>query len=218
MIQRLGSATPKQGAKLLFKEVLKVHNPTKLFNEEVMIATLSTMFVLMSKQKRGEPEDNKEYKLPRFPDNTIDLLSIPVKSFIEMINADIKEDFTNYEILCGCLWRKDWSKPINDNEIIETALHFREQPFIYALWAAELMNKTTKTLQETYPILYEGGEESKSEGRRLVDLVDGLAQNDVTKWEAVENITLKRAFTYLEQCKIRALNEKKEEFARKHRR
>jgi len=194
-----------------FKEICKVD--PELFDQDKRMIALNRFYEELSKDDAGEPKDVNQYKLPRFPDGNLDLLSIRIKSFVEMLSAEVDaESFINAEIICACMYRKDHESEVTENEIIETAIYFRTQPFKYTVWAIKLMDDLVKLLREMYPILYSGKKEVEREDevRQLDDMINGLAKDDVTKWGECEQLKLSRAFRYLERSKKDYLKKKNE--------
>ena len=64
-------------------------------------------------------------------------------------------------------------------------------------------------MQENYPILYKGEQNSEEkDGRKLYGLLKILANNDATKMEKAEQMPIWRAFTWIEEMKINEINEK----------
>lgn len=141
------------------------------------------------------------------------LLNIKVRHFIELVNCDLKEDsFENYHLVAACLYREDWSKPFSEEETINNAKHFWSNSCKYGIWGVEMFTKLISLLRSTYPILYEGKQEDKqSEGRRAYSMLNGLAKDDPTKWEAAENLELWRAFVWMEEKEIQRQNEKQQQ-------
>lgn len=213
-MQHLGQAKSlEEKITFLFSKILPEFNSREidkdLFEEEKQTALLQTFYHEINKHD-VDLEDCGEYKLLRWSDGSIDRLGIRLKAFVEMVNAEVDADtLKGVEIVCGCWYRKDHSKPLTDHEIIETAFHFRKQPLSYALTALRCMSDLVKELRDTYKTLYGDADESDTEeGRRLISMVNGLSGKDVTKWDDVYQLEVKTAFMYLEAAQIEYIKEK----------
>lgn len=137
------------------------------------------------------PKKLGPYKLP------YEILLCPFQYFVEMIEANCNpETYDNYEIVAACFYRKDWTKPFNAIELMETAEWFKSQPFLYSLWGVHLLEELGKRMRETYPDLYIDGEESTDRERMHV-LINGLAKDDVTKYKEIGNTSIADVMTYL---------------------
>lgn len=194
--------------KAFFENILKV-DPQE-FTEETMLAWYATFEHMIHMDKIALPEMGTKvvdgYYLPPH------VLDIRVKHFIEIVNADIdKDNFRGLEVYAGCFYRKDWDKDYSDKEVMETANAFLKKPLYYSLVTSFLMADLVATLKATFPILYsrdpQEGEE-KEEGRKLYDMLNGLAKDDVTKWEQVESLKLGKAFAWLELKKKEMIEER----------
>ena len=179
------------------------------FDYQTKIATMSTCFRLLEAENIGEaPESIKinrvTYKLPKY------LLDMQVKFMIELVNLELDmETFRHFHLCCACFYREDWSKPFTREEYFKNAKVFHDAQFIYSLWSLSMFDKLIVTLKNNYPILYESeGEEGKSDGRKMYDVLNALSNDDPTKQEQAENLPLWRAFTWLEQNRITQLNQK----------
>ena len=144
------------------------------------------------------------------------ILDIRVGHFIEIANArPDSKSLENAEIVAGCLYREDWSKDFSKEEIIDTALKFREYPLRYSLIAMVKMSELFLTLQDRYPLLYDQNidkeakiEKTEEEGRKLYDMLQGLTNNKFVDWDEAKNRTLADAFVYLEEVKKEAIKQK----------
>lgn len=133
------------------------------------------------------------------------LLKIHLQYFIEIVNCDVSIDtYQGLELLTACFYREDWNKPYDDEELLINATWLNSQPLMYNLYGVILMQNLFKTLKEVYPILYtnSGESEDEEEGRKMYDMLNGLAKDDPTKWDAARNLRLETAFAYLEEKKL----------------
>lgn len=194
--------TNDQRGAYILKEFSK-KNPDD-FEPEKREAIFLTMMKLMEFDKvENLPTKIDGYKLPAH------LLKIRVGHFIEIVNAQPdSENLDNAEIVAGCLFRKDWDADFSEEEILDTAYKFREKPLLYTLTAMLKMAELFQMLQETYPLLYDKQinkeaeiEETEDEGRRLYDMLQGLAGGQFINWRKAKNEILADAFVYLEEVK-----------------
>lgn len=201
--------TDDQRGAYILKEFSK-KDPNK-FSPEQRASIYLTMMKLFEKDSETELKTEIEgYKLPSH------LLNITVGHFIEIVNADPdKESLERSEIIMGCLYRKDWSKDFSEEEILETAYFFRDQPLTYTLFGMVKMAELIFTLQETFPLLYDQRinqeaniPETEDEGRKLYDMLQALAGGKFIDWKASKNRLLKDAFVYLEEIKKQRIKEK----------
>lgn len=218
-MQHLGMAKSlEEKVASFFSKILPKFNSRELnpndFPDEANVALLQTFYHELNKH---EPDfkDCGEYKLLRFPDNTVDRLGISLKAFIEMIAANPDaETLTGVEVVCGCWYRKEHKNPdgtlkvLTDHEIIETAFHFRKQPLSYALSALKCMDDLVKDLRNTYQTLYGDADESDTaENTRMTSMINALSNKDVTKWDDVYMLAVKVAFMFLEASEIERIKE-----------
>lgn len=201
----LGQAeTTQQKAQVFFDTILKIDYD--IIDEEDALDTYLAFKHILQNESIEIPTEFKGYKLP--PRNN--LLKIRLQHFIELVNCDIQpEKFIGLEVSTACFYRKDWNKEYDEDELIDFATKLNGMPLYYSLFGVALFQQLILTLKETYPILYQspkdvdGNEVQESEeGRKLYDMLNGLAGDDVTKWGAARNLTLETAFTFLEQKKI----------------
>lgn len=190
------------------KDILDIDS--NIFIKEDLEAAFRTSLSLITNYKIKEYQDFGEYKLPRYPDGSLHLTRVPVHFFVNMVNANVDTDWLiDVEVWCGCLYRKNWDAVATDYEMVEAALKFKKAPAIYAVQAISLFNELVSTLRHRYPLLYQNEEESsKSDDRQLMGMINGLAQNDVTKWDKVRQLWLEDAFMYLEELKVEYLKKK----------
>lgn len=187
-----------------FNKVLKIEYDT--IDEDDALDTYLAFEYALHNESIEILNEFKGYKLPPRQN----LLKIRLQHFIELVNCDIQpERFMGLEVSTACFYRKDWSKEYDEDELIDFATKLHSMPLYYSLFGIALLQQLTVTLRETYPILYQspkdasGNEVQESEeGRKLYDMLNGLAGDDVTKWGAARNLTLETAFTFLEQKKI----------------
>lgn len=167
-----------------------------------MIATYNLFRDSLDKEMiPAVPQRIGKLKLP----SRNNLLKIQLQYFIEIVNARPNQDtYHNFELLTACFYREDWSKPFNDDELITNATWLNSQPLMYNLYGVILMQELFNLLRSTYPILYskEQDAEDEEDGRKLYDMLNGLAKDDPTKWDDARNLTLETAFTYLEEKKL----------------
>lgn len=204
----LGNITePLEQANYILKELCKV-DPAKVHPDD-KLPVLATMNHLLSEDKPVSAPYSFETNGKTF--STLkNLLNIKVRFFIELVNSKINgESLNNYHLVAACLYREDWSKPFNEDEIIENATMFYESSSKYSFWGVEKYSTLVSLLQSTYPILYEGKQELKeSEGRRAYSMLNGLAKDDPTKWKEAEELELWRAFVWMEEKEIERQNTK----------
>ena len=179
------------------------------FDYPEKIAAMSTCFRFLENENIGEPpaevKINKvTYKLPSY------LLDMQVKFMIELVNLELDmETYRHFHLCCACFYREDWTKPFTREEYFKNAKMFFDAEFIYSLWGLQMFDKLIVTLKNNYPILYESeGDEDKSDGRKMYDVLNALSSDNPTKQEEAENLPLWRAFTWLEQKKIEQINQK----------
>lgn len=202
-IQMLGGDTTMiEKADIFFTHFAK-QNPI-LFPDANKLAALQTWLLRIGVEEKPKPSNVGEYKLPNR------LLNVRVGHFKEMVNVEIDEFLIGAEVIAGCMYRKDWDRDFSEEEIIETALYFRKQPLLHTLWAIHSFEELVKLLKENYPILYDDhpampNKESEDDGRRMYDLIIGLAKDQATEIEAAENLKLSTAFPYMESKKIAEL-------------
>ena len=199
-IQQMGGdLSDNQRADIFFKNIAKVE--PSLFPDENKIAALQTFLTMLQVEKLGEPQSYKGYSFPEM------MLDVRVGHLKEMVNIDPDPLFhVGSEIVAGCMYRKDWSKPFDEKEILETATYFHSQPLRYTVYAMMKFKELVDLLKELYPLLYdhhesEPTEEREDDGRRMYDMIINLAKDDPTKIEQVENMKLSRAFPYMEEKK-----------------
>jgi len=145
-----------------------------------------------------------------------ELLKIRVGHFIEIVNADIDQvSMINAEILMGCFYRKDWDKDFSEEEILSTAEFFQTRPLREAIGGVILMSRLIQRLKDTYPLLYDDKvneeaeiEKTEDEGRRLYDMLMGLANGEATKMFKAKCMRLGDAFVYLEELKKEKIKER----------
>lgn len=211
-MQRLGLENQlTKKADFLCDEI--IGKDSSLLSYPIKIAMYEKFMELMLESQIPIPNDVGKYKLLKFPDGSIDYLGLRVKQFIEIANAEIDiNTFNGLEILCGCVYRKDWNKPITDYEIIETAMYFLKQPFTYSLWAFYVYKELMETMKRTYVNLYndESKPEKEETGRQMDNMLNALSGDDVTKWELVYQQEIKTVFRYLENKKIEQLKSMRE--------
>ena len=201
--------TNKERGEYIVKEICK--KDIALFEENTLISIYSTMMKLI--ERSNVKKDLTEVEGLKLPSN---LLNIRVGHFIEIVNANPhKISLENSEIVAGCLFRKDWDKPYSADEILETAYKFRDMELTYAIVALNTMGELIAKLKDTYPLLYDAQideeaeiSEEEDEGRKLYDMLMGLADRDFTKWNTAKDGFLGDAFVYLEEMKRDAIKQK----------
>ena len=182
-----------------------------LFDDDTKAAVFLTAIKYFELEKLEDcPENLDDYKLPN------NLMNIKVGHFIEIVNAEINiNSFENAEIVAGCLWRKDWGKSFDKDEIIDTALWFQEQPLNYTIWSVLKMNELTSMLRETFPLLYDDQvsreaniEPEEDDGRRLYDMLMGLTDKRFIDWDEAKDRLLVDSFVYLEEMKKEVIKQR----------
>lgn len=168
-----------------------------LFDDETKLAIWQTAIKMLSENELSKPKEViGKYRLPT------KTLSIKVGHLIELVNIAL-DGYNGLELIAGCIYRKDWSLPYSESEIIETAHHFRTLPIIHSVHAQLFYQDIITDLKEIYPILYEGKQEEEQDtGRKMYDLLLSLSNQDFTKWSAVRNEIVSDAFLFLETKKI----------------
>ena len=195
----------EEQADYILREISNV-NPTKVDpSEKLPILAVFTHLIKQKKLVSAPWEIETNSMKMSVPEN---LLKIKVKHFVELVNLDLTDGYKNHHVLAALMYREDWSKPFDEDEVIDNAKMFWESSSKFGIWAAELFEKLITLLKNTYPILYEKKESEKSEGRRAYGMLNGLAQDNPTQWEKAENLELWRAFTWMELKAIQRDNEK----------
>jgi len=205
-MQQLGTLNETDQVTTFFKHI-KIKK--EKFNDVDALSVLLTFYTLISNEDIGEPPAKITYNRTNYfaPD---DLLDIPLKFLIELINIDVNYETNEFlYALTALIYRKDWQKPFSKKEYLEMQPIFYDAPFIFSLWSAKLFNQIIVTLQENYPILYKGEQGAEeNDGRKLYGLLKLLANDDATKMEKAEQMPIWRAFTWIEQTKINEINQK----------
>jgi len=194
-------------ADYVIKEICKV-NPDKVHPED-KLPILATINHYMTENKVSSAPLHFETNGRKF--STLkNLLNIKVRHFIELVNSKVDGDsLSNYHLVAACMYREDWSKEFDEDEVIDNAGMFYESSSKFSFWGVEKYSELVSLLQSTYPILYEGKQENKeSEGRRAYSMLNGLAKDDPTKWKVAENLELWRAFVWMEEKEIERQNTK----------
>ena len=204
-MQQLGSVETIEEKIAIFFKHIKV-DPNK-FEESKQISVVLTFLKLIEVEDIGEaPEvintSQGKYKKPT------ELLKIPFKFFIELLNVELTEDLKYFHAIPALLYRKDWSKTYSDEEYLEGQQLFHKEQFRYALWAMKVFDNLVVTLKENYPILYKGGSTEQESGRRMYSVLRRVSNGDITKMEAVEKLELWRVMSWLEQEEIEYINQK----------
>jgi hypothetical protein len=206
LMQQLGTQNETDQVATFFKHI-KIKK--EKFNDVDALSVLLTFYTLISNEDIGEAPAKITYNRTNYfaPD---DLLDIPLKFLIELINIDVNYETNEFlYALTALIYRKDWTKPFSKKEYFEMQPIFYDAPFIFSLWSAKLFNQIIVTLQENYPILYKGEQGAEeSDGRKLYGLLKLLANDDATKMEKAEQMPIWRAFTWIEQTKINEINQK----------
>ena len=187
----------------LFENELKI-NPFN-FDDDTKAALFATYIHALTNVEEFKPI--KGYDFPRFPDGEIDYFGIKTIGYIEMVAAEIDEWFANAEIICGCVYRKDHSKPLTKYEIYENAVFFKSQGMGYTIHAINFFEKLSENLKEVFPLLYEGKNTGKTDDHPY-SIINALSGEDVTKWEDCKQLTIDETFIYLQEAKVKHLNEK----------
>ena len=205
-MQQLGTQSETEQVATFFKHL---QITKERFTEEDALAVLLTFYAYIGNEDIGEAPAKITYNGTDYfaPD---DLLDIPLKFLIELVNIDVNYDTNEYlYAITALIYRKDWEKPFSKKEYFEMQPIFYDAPFIFSLWSTKLFNQIIVTLQENYPILYKGEQGAEeSDGRKLYGLLKILANDDATKMEKAEQLPIWRAFTWIEQSKINEINEK----------
>ena len=189
-------------ADYFIKEVVGVK--PSLFHMDDKKSLVSTFYYLISNNKEVSDPCNIKTKTLNLK-LLENLLEMRVATFVELVNAKVKNDsFNNYQLVAACFFREDFEKPYSSSELIKIAEELSEQSLEVALWGAKLYQNLITLLKETFPILYEGSVGEQTEGRRAYDMLNSLAKDDPTKWEEAENLTLHKAFLWLEVKAIEA--------------
>lgn len=205
-MQQLGMQTEIEQVATFFKHI-KIKK--EKFSDEDALAVVLTFYTLIGNEDIGEAPAKINYNGSNYfaPD---DLLDIPLKFLIELVNVDVNYNTNEFlYALTALIYRKDWNKPFSKKEYLEMQPIFYDAPFIFSLWSTKLFNQIIVTLQENYPILYKGEQNSEEkDGRKLYGLLKILANNDATKMEKAEQMPIWRAFTWIEEMKINEINQK----------
>ena len=205
-MQQLGTKTETEQVTTFFKH-LKIKK--KRFSDEDALSVLLTFYTLIGNEDIGEAPSKITYNgIDYFAPE--DLLDIPLKFLIELVNVDANFDTNEFlYAFTALIYRKDWKKGFEKKEYLEMQPLFYDAPFIFSLWSTKLFNQIIVTLQENYPILYKGEQGAEeSDGRKLYGLLKILANNDATKMEKAEKMPIWRAFTWIEETKINEINQK----------
>jgi len=190
-------------AKVFFNTIVK--KDASKFDDTTIIATLQTALNLWQTTISKEAfKEIGEYKLPK------NLMDIRVGHLIELANIEV-DQYEGLELIAGCLYRKDWNKKFNSDEIIETAYAFRDMGADKALSASIAYNELMVQLRDTFPVLYSNKNEEKEEGRKMYSMLLGLSKDDATKWDAAKNIKVADAFIYLETKEIEFQKQKQKQ-------
>lgn len=201
-------AAPENQAKVFF-DIIDVD--PELFSELDRNAVLATFYKLLEAEDIGKPPESFKYNRKTYyaPE---DLLDIPVKFLVELVNVDLNHDTLEfYHAIPALLYRTDWSRPFSKKEYLEAQEVFYEAPLVFSLWAASMFKELIVTLQDNYPILYKGENSEdgdQQDGRKMYGLIKMLANKDATKMKAAEELEIWRAFTWVEQEKIDLINQK----------
>mgnify|MGYP000023531290 CR=1 FL=1 len=184
-----------------FFKVIKAD--VNLFKESDALAVYQTALSLWAKTKPSKPlKEINGYKLPS------NLIDIRVGHLIELANIELN-DYEGAELVAGCFYRKDWSKPFDSDEIIETAYMFRDLGVDKSMSALLAYQELMETLRDLFPVLYNNKGEDKEEGRKMYSMLLALSKDDATKWDAAKSIKVSDAFTYLETKEIEFQKQKK---------
>lgn len=181
------------------------------FDDDTKSAVFLTMMKLFENEGSFEPEKEiEDYRIPS------ELLKIRVGHFIEIVNANIDQvSMVNAEMLMGCFYRKDWDKDFSEEEILSTAEFFQTRPLRETIGGVILMSRLIQRLKDIYPLLYDDKvneeaeiEKTEDEGRRLYDMLMGLANGEATKMFKAKCMRLGDAFVYLEELKKEKIKER----------
>ena len=137
------------------------------------------------------------------------LLKMHLGSLIELTNLEIDIDsYKAFDNVTALMYREDWSKPFSYQEYLKNALFFNSQKSKYSIWGVQKMDELFKTLKDTYPILYEGEQEGKSDGRKMTDLKIMYKKAFGVSEEEVLNEEINAVFEWMENEKIDHLKKK----------
>jgi hypothetical protein len=205
-MQQLGTQTETEQVATFFKHI-KIKK--EKFSDEDALTVLLTFLTLIASEDVGEPPAKITYNRTNYfaPE---DLLDIPLKFLIELVNVDVNYETNEFlYAITALIYRKDWEKPFSKKEYLEMQAVFYDAPFIFSLWSTKLFNQIIVNLQDNYPILYKGEQGAEeSDGRKLYGLLRILANDDATKMAKAEQMPIWRAFTWIEQTKINEINDK----------
>lgn len=207
-MQALGTQTEKKQVETFFKHI--GYNPN-MFSEGDALAVVYTFCNLISKEDIGEPPAKIKYNGKEYHRHE-DLLDMPLKFLVELVNIDLNHDtFEFYYAVTALLYRKDWSKPFDKKEYLEGQQLFYDAPFLYSLYSLKLFNQLIVSLQNSYPVLYKGEQKEQNDGRKMYSLIRTLANEDATKMAQAEDLEIWRAFSWMEDVRIDEINKKNEQ-------
>jgi hypothetical protein len=206
-MQALGTQTESQQVETFFKHI--GYDPN-IFSEGDALAVVYTFCNLISKEDIGEPPAKIKYNGVEYHRHD-DLLYMPLKFLVELVNIDLNHDtFEFYYAVTALLYRKDWSKPFDRREYLKGQEVFFNAPFLYSLYSLKLFNQLIVSLQNSYPVLYKGEQKEENDGRKMYSLIRTLANREATKMELAENMEIARAFSWIEDERIDEINKKNE--------
>ena len=137
------------------------------------------------------------------------LLRIKIRYFVDLVNQEF--EIENYHVIAALIYREDWSKDYNEDEIIRNAELFYGISCKYAYWGAEQFANLLNLLKETYPVLYKNKAPKESEGRRMYNLVHAFAKEFSMSPTVAGNEELSTLMIWLEEKEIERLNEKQQQ-------
>jgi hypothetical protein len=208
LMQALGTHPVKKQVETFFKHI--GYDPN-MFSESDALATFYTFRHYIETEDVGEPPVKIKYNGITYfkPD---DLLDMPLKFLVELVNIDIDietKDF--FYAVTALLYRKDWSRSFNKKEYLDGQKIFFDAPYIYSLYSLKLFNQLIVSLQNSYPVLYKGEQKEQNDGRKMYSLIRTLANEDATKMAQAEDLEIWRAFSWMEDVRIDEINKKNEQ-------
>jgi hypothetical protein len=137
------------------------------------------------------------------------LLNMQLAFLYELINLKIDpEKYKAIDNVAALIYREDWSKPFNQTEYFENALMFEKSKCKFSLWGMQKFNELIVILKDTYPILYQGNNEDKEDGRKMYDMINAISGDVVSNQKAALEVEIFRAFEWMEAKKIESIKRK----------